>query len=216
MYCPESFRVTDLERLHDFIQRESFATPVSNTPDGPVASHVPLLLDRQRGPSGCLIGHLARANPQWRTAAGQSVLAIFHGPHAYVSPSWYEKRDVVPTWNYATVHARGMFTPLEDRERLRSLVRETVARYEAARPQPWSADAPDAEFFDRLLEGIVGFEIPIARLDGKWKLSQNHSLARRRKVQAALQASGDPQANAVAALMAGTLAAAEEIRPESR
>lgn len=205
MYCPESFRVADLDQLHGFIERESFATLVSPSVDGPFASHLPFLLDRSRGPYGCLIGHLARANSQWRTAAGQTVLAIFQGPHAYVSPSWYEERDAVPTWNYVTVHARGVFTVIEDREQLRSIVRQTVAQYEANRPQPWSADTPDAKFVDKLLEGIVGFEIPIARLDGKWKLSQNHSLSRQQKVQAALKASDDPQARTVAEFMGRTL-----------
>jgi len=104
MYIQSNFVETDQHKLHDFIERQSFVTLVSNDGGEPVASHLPLLLDRDHGPHGRLIGHMARANPQWQSADNQSVLAIFHGPHAYISPTWYEAVNVVPTWNYVAVH----------------------------------------------------------------------------------------------------------------
>lgn len=133
---------------------------------------------------------MARANSQWQTAAGQQVLVIFHGPHAYVSPTWYEAQNVVPTWNYIAVHAYGLLRLVEDHDRLREIVSQTVRQYESPRPQPWSMDSPDPEFIHKLLPAIVGFEIDIERLEGKWKLNQNHPCERREKVIRGLRETG--------------------------
>ena len=164
MYVPASFAVTEPAVLHEFMERHSFATLVSHDGTEPFASHVPLLLDRDTGPKCRLIGHVARANPQWKHAGGQRVLAIFSGPHAYVSPTWYAAQNVVPTWNYVAVHAYGVLRLIDARERLREIVRRTVAVYEANMPQPWSVDMPEAAFIDKLLESIVGFVIDVDRI----------------------------------------------------
>lgn len=201
MYVPPSFVVTDPVQLHEFMERHSFATLISQAGNEPLASHLPLLLDREVGPHGRLIGHFARANSHWQSAAGQRVLAIFHGPHAYVSPGWMEPRNVVPTWNYVTVHAYGTLRLIEDRDRLRDIVRRTVETYEANRATPWSMSQPEAEFIDKLLGAIVGFEIDIDRLEGKWKLNQNHPVERREQIIRGLLETGRHDESQIAELM---------------
>jgi transcriptional regulator len=205
MYTPTHFAPPDNESLLAAIEQYSFATLVSTAPDGLVASHLPLLLDRPvRDGTGSvpptLVGHMARANEQWRAAAGQQVLAIFSGPHAYISPSWYEADKVVPTWNYVAVHAYGTLELMEDAAAAEALLRRTVAQYESARPRPWTLDE-SPEFVERLTAQIVAFRIPIARLEGKWKLNQNHPLDRRARVVAALTELGDENSLAVARLI---------------
>lgn len=200
MYVPPSFARTDPAELFAFAESHSFALLVSTRDDGPFASHLPLLLDRTAGSHGALIGHMARANPQWRDLDGRSVLAVFSGPHAYVSPSWYESGGVVPTWNYAAVHAVGLFRLVDDPDAITGIVADTVAVYEGGMPAPWQLDA-GAEYVRRLAAGIVGFRIEVERWEGKWKLSQNHPAERREKVAAALAGSADPDAQAVARLM---------------
>jgi transcriptional regulator len=204
MYIPAHFAAPDDESLLAAIERYSFATLVSPSPTGMVASHLPLLLDRptsEGGPSAVL-GHMAKANTQWRDAAGQEVLAIFAGPHAYISPSWYEAKSVVPTWNYVAVHAYGRLELIDDPGEAEALLRRTVTLYEAARPQPWALDEP-REFVERLAAQIVAFRIPISRLEGKWKLNQNHPAERRAKVVAALLEQGDENSLQIAQLMQG-------------
>lgn len=188
MYIPAAFRVEDLETLHAFMQRYSFATLVTVGDGEPFATHLPLLLDAVRGPYGTLRGHVARANPQWRQLSTGSPLVIFQGPHSYVSPSWYEAELAVPTWNYTAVHAYGTARLLEDADELMSLLRALTAIYEAPRPEPWQMDLPE-EWLRNLARGIVGFELEITRLEGKWKLSQNRPEADREQVAAALSAS---------------------------
>jgi transcriptional regulator len=205
MYIPASFRESESEVLRSFVSRHSFATLISQHDGEPFASHLPLLLDDSPSPHGTLLGHMARANPQWKTANGQQVLAIFHGPHAYVSPSWYREQNVVPTWNYAVVHAYGRLSLIDDRERLHDVIRRTVHVYESPRPAPWSAGSPEPDFTNRLLDSIVGFEIAIDRIEGKWKLSQNHSLERQERVVEGLRESGGPDELEIAALMAARL-----------
>lgn len=206
MYVPPAFAQPDVSELHRVISAYSFATLVSADAGRPVASHLPLLLDADRGPRGTLVGHLARANDQWRTADGLSVLAIFHGPHAYVSPDWYAEPNVVPTWNYVAVHAVGTLRVIDDADWLRELVRRMVDVYEAPRTTPWRMESQGAGFTDRLLAAIVGFEIPVDSLEGKWKLSQNHSPQRRQRVVARLREEGDHDAQRIAELMAAGLA----------
>ena len=200
MYVPPHFAVSDPARLHEFIERYSFGLLVSQVDGVPFASHLPFLLDRTAGPHGTLLGHVARSNPHWRELSGQTALAVFSGPHAYVSPTWYEAENVVPTWNYVAVHAYGRATVIEDRAALFDIVQRSVAAYEAAMPRPWPADGSSA-FVGRQLGAIVGFRIEIERLEGKWKLNQNHPVERRKKVADILGGQSGDDARAVAAMM---------------
>ncbi len=205
MYVPASFAESDRTRLHDFMERHSFATLVARENLSLSASHLPLLLDREVGANGRLIGHMARANSQWEHAASQPVLAIFHGPHAYISPTWYEVANTVPTWNYVAVHASGTLRLVEDRQRLRDIIVRTVDVYESNMPQPWTLKIPEADFVERLLDAIVGFEIDIDQLEGKWKLNQNHPPDRREKVIRGLHLTGKPNGQQIAELMSDML-----------
>jgi transcriptional regulator len=211
MYVPPHFAESNPATLHAFIERHSFGLLVSEVAGEPFATHLPFLLDRPAGPHGTLVGHVARANPQWRGLAGRTALAVFAGPHAYISPTWYAAENLVPTWNYAAVHAYGRAELVEDRDELLSIVRRTVDFYEAGLPRPWVPD-PAAAFVDRLLPQIVGFRIPLDRIEGKWKLNQNHPAGRRERVIRELEARGGEDARGVADLMRATLPAA--INPE--
>jgi transcriptional regulator len=204
MYVPADFAETDSAKLHDFIERHGFGLLVSRVEGLPFATHLPFLLDRAAGRHGVLLGHMARANPQWREAGGQTVLAIFTGPHAYISPTWYEAEQVVPTWNYTAVHVYGRIEIIEDEGVLLDLVAKSVRFYESPLPQPWSFDA-SSTFVRRLLAQIAGFRIAIERIEGKWKLNQNHPIERRRKVVRALRNRGDENSRAIADLMEAML-----------
>jgi transcriptional regulator len=200
MYIPAAFAKTDQTQLHDFVERHSFGLLVSLVDGAPFASHLPFLLERTSGPLGRLVGHMARANPQWRQADGLTALAIFSGNHAYVSPTWYEAEQVVPTWNYTAVHAYGPLRIVDDRDGILEIVQKSVRFYEQSLPRPWSLAGP-AAFVERMLAQVVGFRIEIEKIEGKWKLNQNHPAERRRRVIRALREQGDPDARAVAALM---------------
>jgi transcriptional regulator len=206
MYVPPSFVVQDRQKLAQFIAEHSFATVVTQLNGIPVASHVPLLYEPENGPWGTLIGHLARPNPQWQAAASGEIpaLAIFHGPHAYISPTWYAEPNTVPTWNYVAVHATGRLKLIQDTPRLLDLLRQTVDVYEASQPTPWRLENQDQAFIEKLAGGIVGFEIAIDTVEGKWKLNQNHSAARRQRVIEALSSSSRHDDQQVAALMKAT------------
>ncbi len=201
MYIPKAFREEATATLHPLIQAYSFATLVSQRDGTPFASHLPLILHPEDGPNGTLIGHMARANPQWRDFDGeQEVLAIFQGPHAYVSPSWYTVQPSVPTWNYAIVHAYGVPRLMEDETELYGALQALVQTYEAPREQPWTLNGPD-DFLHKMMRAIVGFAIPITRLEGKYKLSQNRPPVDQAQVVQQLAAQGDPLEADVAALM---------------
>jgi transcriptional regulator len=195
MYLPTHFAETRLDLLHAAIRTAGLATLVTTEPDGLDASHIPLLLDSNPSPLGRLLGHVARANPQWQSAAPErDGLVIFLGPDAYVTPSWYAtKREtgrVVPTWNYVAIHAHGRVRFFHDRERLLDLVNRLTNRHEQPRAYPWKvADAP-ADYVDSLLKSIVGVEFTITRLEGKWKASQNRNEADRRGVSDGLEREG--------------------------
>ncbi len=204
MYIPASFAETDLGRLHEFIERHSFGILVTQSQGSSFASHLPFLLDREAGSNGTLIGHLARANPQWRQVHSREVMVIFSGPHVYISPSWYEAQLVVPTWNYVAVHAYGRVTWIEEPAKLREIVDASVQTYERSRPEPWTLNAPD-EFINQLLQQIVGFRIEITRLEGKWKLNQNQPVERREKVIRALRDRDDDNAREIADAMTESL-----------
>lgn len=208
MYVPPSFSESDPERLWAFMGRHSFATLVSLNEGEAFASHLPLLLEPSSGSRGTLVGHMARANPHWKGLDGQSVLTIFQGPHAYISPTWYQVRDVVPTWNYVAVHAYGKFRLESEEERLGEIVQRYVEHYEAAQPTPWELSSTRRELVEQLLGAIVGFTIEIDRLEGKWKLGQNHDEARRERVISALR-EGTPGEREVAELMEQTLPESE-------
>ena len=204
MYVPPHFAETDTAKLFDFIEANSFCLLVSQADGRPFASHLPLLLDRHAGPHGALRGHVARANPQWRSAAGQEVLAVFSGPHAYVSPTWYEAERVVPTWNYVAVHVYGTLQLVEERDALLGIVRDMVHFYERSLPRPWDVD-PASEYVHKMLQGIVGFRVEVTRIEGKWKMGQNHPAERRAKAARALEQHEDESSRAVAELMRQTL-----------
>jgi transcriptional regulator len=201
MYLPNSFREDDPALLHVLMRRYNFAVLVTEHDGAPFATHLPVIVDAARGPHGTLLAHMARANPQWRAfAGGREALVIFQGPHAYVSPAWYEIMPSVPTWNYAIVHAYGIPRVVEDRDRLRAMLETLVDIHEAARTPPWRMELPD-DYFDRMMRAIVGFEIEITRLEGKLKLSQNRGEGDQRRVAAALAESEDPLSVAVAEMM---------------
>ncbi|WP_421683082.1 FMN-binding negative transcriptional regulator [Stutzerimonas urumqiensis] len=206
MYLPTSFRQDDLDALHQHIEQTGLAMLVTHGESGLQASPLPLLLARGEGPFGTLYGHFARANPQWRDLAGGEVLVLFNGPDAYVRPGWYpskaEHGKAVPTWNYLSVQVRGQAELIEAHDRLLALLKGLTERHEGQRPQPWQvSDAPPA-YLESQLRAIVGFALPISRLDGKWKLSQNRSEADRAGVVEGLLASGEPDALAIARRMA--------------
>jgi len=210
MYVPTHFKQEEVPELHDAIRRISFATLVTFGSEGIEGSHVPMLLDPEPAPFGTLLGHLARANPQWRRAAeGVEALAVFLGPDAYVTPSWYPTKrqtgKVVPTWNYVAVHAYGTVRFLQDRERLRALVTLLTRAHEARRPEPWAVSDAPAPFVDAMLGAIVGFELPIARLEGKWKLSQNRPAEDRAGVVDGLTHDGNGGEGTVADIMAAMI-----------
>jgi len=205
MYLPRHFEETRTEVLHALLQAHPLGLLVTTDADGaPVANAIPFLLDAGRGPLGTLVAHVARANPVWQQAAGRPALVVFQGPQGYISPSGYpakaEHGKVVPTWNYAMVQARGPLQVLDDPVALRALVGRLTERHEAGLPRPWAVDDAPADYVDTMLRAIVGLEIPLTALAGKYKLSQNRPAADRAGVQAALDA-GDPAQQALAAWM---------------
>jgi transcriptional regulator len=205
VYVPKHFEVSDPAWCHALVRAQSFALMVTADDAGaPFATHLPLLLDDTRGPLGTLRGHVARANPHWRyLAVGRSTLVVFSGAHAYVSPAWYATHPSVPTWNYVAVHATGTARLVEDPVQVRTLLADLVRVYEDGRPGPWSFESLTPDYVEGMQRGIVAFEIPIERLEGKAKLSQNRSAVDQARTREALAASDDPVARAVAALMAG-------------
>ncbi|MBN8905900.1 FMN-binding negative transcriptional regulator [bacterium] len=211
MYVPPHFAETDPHALHDFIEAHSFGLLVSQIDGAPFATHLPFLLDRAAGPYGTLVGHVARTNPHWHELAARPALAVFSGPHAYVSPTWYEAENVVPTWNYVAVHATGRAELIEDRGALLEIARRSVEQYESGMPRPWRFDA-GTTFVDRLLSQIVGFRLTIEKLEGKWKLNQNHPAERRVKVIRSLEATGGADAVAIAAAMRRALPTTDQPR----
>jgi transcriptional regulator len=193
VYIPPLFSEDRIDVLHDAIRRTGLATLVTLTAEGLIASHVPMLLDPDPAPYGTLIGHVARPNPQARGAIGEA-LAIFQGPEAYITPSWYATKratgKVVPTWNYVAIHAYGTVEFFADRERLRDVVTRLTQREETPRAEPWAVTDAPADFIDGMLKGIVGFALPITRLEGKWKMSQNRPAEDRAGVVTGLQVDG--------------------------
>lgn len=199
MYQPPHFREERLEIQHALIRAHPLGLLISSGEDGLLANPVPFLLDAEAAPKGVLRAHLARANRQWQAlAAGQPALVVFQGVDTYITPSWYETKKetgkVVPTWNYAIVQVRGPVRVIEDREWLRRQITALTAEHESSRSEPWAVtDAPE-DFVEAQLKGIIGIEMTIETIEGKWKVSQNRPLADRIGVTAGLAAEADPRA----------------------
>lgn len=206
MYVPSHFEEARLEVLHGLIRAQPLATVVTLSADGINANHIPLHLAAEQGQFGALRGHVARSNPIWSNLVQDvEALAIFHGADAYISPSWYptkrEHGKVVPTWNYAVVHAYGALRVVDDPAWLRSQLEALVSRHEADSAAPWSITDAPPDFIGRMIESIVGFEIVISRLKGKWKVSQNQPAVNRTSVIDALQQREEANALEIAHLV---------------
>lgn len=206
MYNPKHFQESRPEILGAFMRAHPFATLVSLGGEGLIGTHLPLLWDPEPAPHGMLTGHIARPNPHGKSARGDmESLAIFHGAQAYISPNWYpSKREhgkVVPTWNYVAVHAYGTLRIVDDAEWLRRLVTRLTDLHEGFSAVPWKVtDAPDA-FIDQMLKGIIGVELALTRVEGKWKLSQNRPEPDQAGTIAGLDARGDADSRTVSAAM---------------
>jgi transcriptional regulator len=201
VYLPPAFTETRREVLIAHIERYDFGLLVSHGDEGLVASHVPFLVDRD-GEVLHLHAHLARPNPQVaQLGRSGEVLAIFHGPHTYISPNWYDSGPAVPTWNYSDIHAYGPVRLVDDGDWLQGFLRRLSERHEAQSPAPWRMDELPETYLQSMVQGIVGLDITVTRLEGKYKLSQNRPAIDRPRVIAALEARGDPDARAVARLM---------------
>jgi transcriptional regulator len=195
VYIPSHFNEDRIDVLHDAIRGAGLATLVTLTADGMIASHLPLLLDPDPAPYGTLVGHLARANPQTQTTdPAVQAMVVFHGPDGYISPSLYatkrETEKVVPTWNYVAIHAYGTIAFFDDPTRLLGVVTRLTEKHEASRAQPWAVTDAPADFVQSMLRAIIGVSIPIARLEGKYKLSQNRPTADHAGIVTGLEADG--------------------------
>jgi transcriptional regulator len=200
VYLPPHFTETREEVLLAHIERYDFALLVTQG-SGLIASQVPFLVERRDGKL-YLIGHLARPNPQCADlTAGAEALVVFNGPHAYISPTWYQAGPAVPTWNYASVHAYGTAQAINDKDWLSSLLRRLSERHEAREPLQWRMQDQPENFLNGMLNGIIGFEIAVSRLEGKFKLSQNRPAGDRPRIIAALDARDDADSHGVARLM---------------
>jgi len=205
MYIPNAFREDDLDKLVGFMRVHSFATLVSVLDGSPFASHVPLLVRRQ-GSIIQLIGHLAKPNPQWKAFGGGESLAIFSGPHAYISPSLYETRESVPTWNYIAVHAYGTprtVTLADSPQALKEVLQSLIEAYDPSYRSQW--DELSTKYREGMMNGIVAFEMTVTRLEGKYKLSQNRGRDDQRRVAQSLMRSTDPTISGVGQAMKANL-----------
>jgi transcriptional regulator len=211
MYVPNHFAETRVEVLHDLIRDHPFGTLVVLTSGGLDANHIPFEIDPEPAPFGTLRGHVARANPVWKDFSPQvDALVIFQGSHTYISPAWYatkkEHGKVVPTWNYAVVHARGPLRVIDDRVWLRRFVEQLTNRYEGMRSDQWKVTDAPADFIDTMTSAIVGIEVPISQLTGKWKVSQNRPEKDRLGVTEGLMQQPTDAATAMAQLVRQTMA----------
>jgi transcriptional regulator len=205
MYIPPAFKDTELAAIHETMRGARLANFVTSTASGLICTPLPLFLDEREGEQGVLYGHVAKANPQWKEAPVGEALAIFNGPGAYVTPSWYESKKehgkVVPTWNYAAVHAYGEVEFFEDADRLYDVITRLTDLYERPRAESWAVTDAPADFIKSQIRGIVGLRMPIARLDAKRKMSQNRSEADRASVVAGLSDSDREEDRRVAAMI---------------
>ncbi|MEK4149429.1 FMN-binding negative transcriptional regulator [Robertmurraya sp. FSL W8-0741] len=197
MYIPSYFKIDDKATMLSLIKDYSFATLFSIHDGIPVATHLPLILNRD---NTYLYGHFARPNPQWKDIKAQTVLVIFHGPHCYISPSWYETNQAVPTWNYVTVHIYGEVEWVENEQELNESLHEIVSKYEPPN-SPYNLEEIDDAFLSGMNKGIQGFKIKINKMEGKAKLSQNHPEERQRLVATKLEQSLRTDEQEIAKLM---------------
>lgn len=207
MYVPPAFRESSLSAMQQVMRQARLAHFVTATADGMMSAPLPLFLDESEGEFGVLYGHLARANPQWRTSPIGDALALFTGPEAYITPSWYatkqETGKVVPTWNYVAVHGYGPAEFFDDPDRLLEVVTRLTNLHEHPRQDPWSVSDAPAEFVKAQLRGIVGLRLPIGRIEGKRKMSQNRNEADRAGIMAGLAASEQESDRYVSTLISG-------------
>ena len=206
MYVPDHFNETREEVLHEFIRANPLGLLVTVTDAGPEANHIPFYLTPNQGGHGSLLGDVSRSNPAWRTADnGSPSLVVFQGPSSYISPSWYPTKDesgkVVPTWNHVAVHAHGVLKIHDDTEWLKRQVDQMTLKMESSREAPWSVSDAPSEYIERMLRGIVGIEIVIERLVGKWKVSQNQADINAFGAAESLESTEDPAALEMAALI---------------
>ena len=207
MYLPNNFREPSVPVMHELMRDFPLATLITHDENGGglTANHIPLLLDAEPAPLGTLRGHVARANPLWQTARDTDVLVLFHGPQSYISPSWYatktETGKVVPTWNYAVVHAHGVLRVRDDAAWLRAQLESLTNANEAAFDAPWSVSDAPPDYTDGLIKAIVGIEVEITKLSGKWKVSQNQPVRNQEGVINGLSAISYPDAPGMAGLV---------------
>jgi len=207
MYVPKQFARTDQASLVAFMRRHGFAMLYTAGTGGPTASHLPLLIEEEAG-AVRISGHVARANEHWRAFDGETeALSVFWGPHAYISPSWYANPNLVPTWNYATVHAYGRPAVVEDEARCLAVLDSMVAEYEGQISGGWTLDALDGDLVRSMMKGIVFFEMTVDRLEGKAKMSQNRRPEDVLGAVAGLETRGGDENLAVAAEMKRHLSA---------
>ena len=204
MYCPAHFAESRPEALHALMREHPLATLVTMGEGGLNADHIPLMLETSTDGTLVLRGHVARANPAWKSAKGEA-LAIFHGPQAYITPSWYptkqEHGKAVPTWNYATVHARGSLHFIHDADWLRTQVEKLTQQQESAFAEPWAVSDAPADYIEKMLAAIVGVELTITSLEGKWKVSQNQPDGNRSGAVRGLQSINTDEAMRMAQLI---------------
>jgi len=206
MYIPKHFEESRVDVMHALIRAHPLATLVTLTSNGIVANHIPLHLSESPAPFGTLQGHVARSNSVWKEYSPDiEALAVFQGPESYITPSWYatkkETGEVVPTWNYAVVHAYGSLRVIDDPAWLRSQLEKLTSDNESRRPEPWQVSDAPIEYTEKLIAAIVGFEFVISKLSGKWKVSQNQPSANRAGVISGLQELGTPNALQMAAIV---------------
>ncbi|WP_163102391.1 FMN-binding negative transcriptional regulator [Peribacillus alkalitolerans] len=202
MYIPKYFKINDEEVIYNFIEENGFATVFSQHNGGPYATHLPLILDRTKRE---LYGHFAKPNHQWKDIENQEVLIIFQGPHCYISPSWYETQDAVPTWNYVSIHVYGNMEMIMDEQEIMDALSDLVVKYELPE-SPYKLEDVDSNYMSGLSKGIVPFKIKINRIEGKWKLSQNHSEERQKLVIQQLEKIPSENQKQIAKLMKENLA----------
>jgi transcriptional regulator len=201
MFVPPVFKEDDPAVLAALIRTHGFGTLMTQIDNAPFATHLPFLFDPQRGPHGTITAHMARANPHWKAFDGAAPsLVVFQGPHAYISPRWYGPGEFVPTWNYAVAHCYGAPGIVEDRDTVLAMMRRLIETYEG--PDGWSMDGLSEDYVDGMLKGIVAFDIPLDRIEGKVKINQNHPEANARGAIEGLRATGRPEDAAMADLMA--------------
>lgn len=195
MYIPKAFKVTEREQLNNFIEQNSFGILFSKLNDEPFATHLPFVVEKD-----CLLSHFAKANPHWQLLDGQRVLVVFHGPHAYISPTWYQEENTVPTWNYTAVHVEGKVKIVKEAECLQDILEKTIHFNEQFEPNPWRANF-DAQAISGMMNGIVGVEVNIETIEGKWKMNQHHPLQRQQNAIEGLMKSPQIYAKQVAKIM---------------